>query len=309
MPTRLFSLEKENLEMADRLRDPHIVKILKTYKHGSKYNIIFPRSRTNLRHYLREDRFTNPKTPLEANPLWQQVLGVAKALDRIINFGLDDTLSETNMGYYGFHFDLKPENILVEDNGTFLISDFGQATFVERGGSSRVDNHGGTEAYAPPEIDNLEERQTQRYDIWSLGCILIEVVTVIVLGCNALQEFDEVKVTTAGNITTDRFFEVDPTAIGPTRKYRVKIVIVSWIEGLSKRVESQRSRDFLEKIIRVIKGMLVVDANDRLSSTEVVWHLQDILQEYDGNGVVSIQTPRARPDEFSVGFSHLKKIE
>jgi serine/threonine protein kinase len=220
-------VEKENLEMANRLRDPHIVKIIKTYKHGSKYNIIFPLSRTNLRHYLREEQFVNPISPLEANPIWRQVLGIANALDRIINFGVRDTLSANDRGYYGFHFDLKPENILVENDGTLLISDFGQAAFVERGGSSRVDNHGGTEAYAPPEIDNLNERQTQRYDIWSLGCIFIEIVTVIVLGSNSLNEFDKFRVTTAGNMTNDCFFEVDPTFIGPGREYMVKSVI--WI--------------------------------------------------------------------------------
>ncbi|KAF3385731.1 Mitogen-activated protein kinase 12 [Talaromyces pinophilus] len=309
VPTRLFSLEKENLEMANRLRDPHIVKIIKTYKHGNKYNIIFPLSRTNLRHYLREDRFVNPVTPLEANPLWQQVLGVAKALNRIINFGLDDTPSASDGGYYGFHFDLKPENILVENDGALLISDFGQATFVERGGSSRVDGHGGTEAYAPPEIDNLEKRQTQKYDIWSLGCIFIEVVTTIVLGSESLKEFDELRVTTAGNMTDDRFFEIDPGIIGPTREHRIKSVILSWLEGLPRRVESQKSKEFLEKIIRLIKGMLSIDASDRLSSTEVVWHLHDILQEYQGNRVVSIKAPQARHGEFTVGFPQLGKIE
>lgn len=295
--------------MANRLRDPHIVKIIKTYKHGNKYNIIFPLSRTNLRRYLREDQFINPKTPLEMNPLWQQVLGVARALNRIINFGVDDEPYSSDRGYYGFHFDLKPENILVENDGTFLISDFGQATFVERGGSSRVDGHGGTEAYAPPEIDNLEKRQTQKYDIWSLGCILIEVVTVIVLGSNSLEEFDQLRVTTTGNMTNDCFFEIDPEIIGSKRGYRIKSVILSWIEDLPKNVDSQKSKDFLEKIIQLIKGMLAIDASDRFSSIEVVWYLHDILQQYQENHVISIKTPQARHGEFTIGFQQLGKIE
>lgn len=294
--------------MANRLRDPHIVKIIKTYKHGNKYNIIFPRSRTNLRHYLREDQFVNPISPLEANPLWQQVLGVANALDDIINFGVNKP-SASDREYYGFHFDLKPENILVESDGTLLISDFGQATFVERGGSSRVDGHGGTEAYAPPEIDNLNERQTQKYDIWSLGCILIEIVTVIVLGSRYLDEFDGLRVTTAGNMTNDCFFEIDPMVIGPEKVYRVKSVILAWMERLLRSVESQRSKDFLEKIVDLIKDMLAVDANNRVPSAEVVRCLNDILQQYQENHVVHIETPQARNGEFTVGASKLGKVE
>ncbi|CRG91395.1 putative serine/threonine-protein kinase fnkE [Talaromyces islandicus] len=309
VPTRLFNAERENLEMANRLQDPHIVKIIKTYKHGNKYNIIFPRSRTNLRHYLREDRFENPTSPVEANPLWQQVLGVAKALHRIIYFDVNTLSTSNEVGYYGFHFDLKPENILVEDNDTLLISDFGQATFVKRGGSSRVDGHGGTEAYAPPEIDNLNERQTRRYDIWSLGCVLIEIVTVIVRGSRDLEEFDRLRVTSTANMTDDRFFEIDPTFEGPGRKYRIKAAILDWIEALPRRVTSSKSREFLEEIVCLIKEMLAVDASKRAWSGEVVRRLSDILRRNHERNDVQLELPAARDGESAVGATELSKIK
>lgn len=309
MPTRLFNTERENLRIANELQDPHIVRIIKTYQHGSKRNIIFPRSRTNLRNYLREDQFRNPRSPPEANSLWQQVLGVAKALDRIINFDANTSSASNNVGYYGFHFDLKPENILVEDDGTLLISDFGQATFVERGGSSRVDGHGGTEAYAPPEINNLNERQTRRYDIWSLGCVLIEIVTAIVCGSRSLDEFDRLRVTSTANMTDDRFFEIDPTFMGPERKYRVKSVILDWIEGLPGRVTSSRSSLFLEQMVSLVKEMLAVDASQRASSGEVVRRLADILRDHQERNDAPLELPQARGGESTVGAMQLNEIK
>ncbi|QKX54772.1 uncharacterized protein TRUGW13939_01861 [Talaromyces rugulosus] len=308
VPTRLFDMERRNLEMANRLQDPHIVRIIKTYKHGSKYNIIFPRSRTNLRGYLREDKFVNPISPLEANPIWQQVLGVARALDRIINYDMD-TGSTDELGYYGFHFDLKPENILVENDDTLLISDFGQATFVKRGGSSRVIGHGGTDTYAPPEIDNLNERQTRKYDIWSLGCVLIEIVTVIVRGSRDLDEFERLRVTSAANMTDDRFFETDPTFIGPGRKYRVKKVILDWIQDLPMKVTSQTSKNFLDEIVHLIKHMLAVDASDRAPSDEVVRHLDDILRQHQKRNDIQPELIQAKDGESTVGETKLGEIK
>ena len=81
------------------------------------------------------------------------------------------------------HFDLKPDNILVERDGKWLITDFGQAALTEqrRGTTPRVGGHFGTDAYAPPEIDDTSMDFGRAYDIWSLGCITLEITAFVIL--------------------------------------------------------------------------------------------------------------------------------
>jgi len=79
------------------------------------------------------------------------------------------------------------------------------------GSCSRVVNQRGTDAYVPPEIDNLDSRFSRRYDIWSLGCIMLEVVAFVPLGHEGLhgeRGLDHVRFTRSswGSQKDHRFF-------------------------------------------------------------------------------------------------------
>jgi hypothetical protein len=65
----------------------------------------------------------------------------------------------------------------------------------------------------------------------------------------------------------------------------------------------------LEKIVFLIKDMLAIDVSKRLSSTEVVRRLGDILQQHQENHVAPIETPQVRRGESTVGATALGKIE
>lgn len=76
------------------------------------------------------------------------------------------------------HGDLKPANILLGDDGRITILDFGLAQRPRWGRGAS--NHGGvrmgTLEYAAPEL-LAGERVEQTADIYSLGCVLYEIVT------------------------------------------------------------------------------------------------------------------------------------
>jgi TolB-like protein/Flp pilus assembly protein TadD/tRNA A-37 threonylcarbamoyl transferase component Bud32 len=76
------------------------------------------------------------------------------------------------------HRDIKPENILFEDDQA-VVADFGIATAVEAAGDDRLTESGraiGTPAYMSPEQAGGADAIDGRSDIYSLGCVLYEML-------------------------------------------------------------------------------------------------------------------------------------
>ena len=182
---------------------------------------------------------------------------------------------------FGYHLDLKPANILVEESNELTISDFGQATFKRVAGatSSKVRGMGGTEAYAPPEIDYREATQSRRYDIWSFGCILLEVVTFVVKGCGGVCTLDQIRSSKCSrtNSTDDRFFRP-----GFPNSYELKPGVKKWVQSLPQSYEGQQ-KNFLDQMLLLILQMLHVDVNSRLTSKDVCIRLAEIIDGFQSN--------------------------
>jgi eukaryotic-like serine/threonine-protein kinase len=77
------------------------------------------------------------------------------------------------------HRDIKPENILLHD-GRATVADFGIALAVSAAAGGRMTETGlslGTPHYMSPEQATAEREITGRSDIYSLGCVLYEMLT------------------------------------------------------------------------------------------------------------------------------------
>ena len=77
------------------------------------------------------------------------------------------------------HRDIKPENILLH-NGRPMVADFGIALAVSAAAGGRMTETGlslGTPHYMSPEQATAEKDLTARSDIYSLGCVLYEMLT------------------------------------------------------------------------------------------------------------------------------------
>jgi len=77
------------------------------------------------------------------------------------------------------HRDIKPENVLLHD-GRPMVADFGIALAVSAAAGGRMTETGrslGTPHYMSPEQATAEKDITNRSDIYSLGCVLYEMLT------------------------------------------------------------------------------------------------------------------------------------
>ncbi|KAF2221176.1 Ssk2-type MAP kinase [Elsinoe ampelina] len=87
------------------------------------------------------------------------------------------------------HRDIKPENILLDHNGVIKFVDFGAAKVIAKQGKTLVGDPGrggpqksmtGTPMYMSPEVIKGGNNAGSRHgavDIWSLGCVILEMAT------------------------------------------------------------------------------------------------------------------------------------
>ena len=109
-------------------------------------------------------------------------------LNRDRQLALEDALQITRevadaLGYahdHGIiHRDIKPENILLSQ-GHALVADFGVARALQSAGAEKLTETGmavGTPAYMSPEQASAERDLDARTDIYSLGCVVYEMLT------------------------------------------------------------------------------------------------------------------------------------
>lgn len=192
-PYSLWATEKQILERLTKSNNPHIIELLASRCTDEDYRLLFPLAQCTM-----DDLMESDPPPSQNLPIWiaQQCRGLVSALESMHNMTSQDCVR---------HGDLKPENILwfSDDTsgprnglkrdptvGRLVIADLGLAKvhkiasrkrrlereqFVnddtQNGHNSLVDRR-----YAAPEIEisSTTYSDTRAYDIWSLGCVVLE---------------------------------------------------------------------------------------------------------------------------------------
>ena len=155
---------KREIQLAGSLHHPRIVPVLGAGQSGDDvlyYTMPFIEGET-LRALVDRER----QLPLE------RALAIAR--------GVADALHHAH-GRNIVHRDIKPDNILIErETGRPVVADFGIARAIERAADdSAVTSTGftlGTPTYMSPEQAGAERDVDGRSDIYSLGCVLYEML-------------------------------------------------------------------------------------------------------------------------------------
>jgi serine/threonine protein kinase len=203
---------------------PHIITLLATYKQFNTYHLIFHRADGNLYGYW---VYENPRPVMNYESiLWviQQCQGLADGLSKLhyhetfVRDGGEDQEPGRRIAKYGRHKDIKPQNILFysdldSNQVTLKLSDFGTSDLKS---SASRSNSGGkapdTFTYRPPERELKFSPIRQSADIWSLGCVFLELITWALGGQELWYSFGQARcsVEHPGELEKDTFFTFKP---------------------------------------------------------------------------------------------------
>ncbi|KAK2595009.1 hypothetical protein QQS21_007263 [Conoideocrella luteorostrata] len=292
-----YRLELSALEKicASIRKEKHLIKLLLTFKHGYKFYFLFEWADGNLGEFW--ELFPDGPTRSMKATGWaaQQCLGLANAVKRIHGLATwqkknrDESSSQgascADTHEWGRHGDIKPTNILWfsshdQDSDLFVLSDLGLTRFHSAATRSLVLNtgiEGYTMTYSPPEMA-LRECISQKYDIWSLGCVYLEFCIWWLEGLEAVRKFENER--TAGDehfdvMQIDDFFVT--IEIDGRHQPEVKPVVLKWIQ----RLRSEHQEDpFVQSMLNLIEqNMLVVNKADRLSADFICAAISQIVTE------------------------------
>ncbi|XP_065837996.1 cyclin-dependent kinase 1-like [Oscarella lobularis] len=148
------------ISLLKELQHPYVVKLEDVLHQESKLYLVFEFLQYDLKHYLDKLPDLQLVDPMLVKSYTYQILvGILHCHSRRV-----------------LHRDLKPQNLLIDKNGVIKLADFGLARAF--GIPVRVYTHEVvTLWYRAPEILLGSQRYSTPMDIWSIGCIMAEMIT------------------------------------------------------------------------------------------------------------------------------------
>ncbi|ETI51159.1 CMGC/CDKL protein kinase [Phytophthora nicotianae] len=150
-------LSKREIQACSMLSHPNIVPYRNSFRHEGLLHLVFDFVCEGLVKLLSKNK--RGVKPLEA---------------RRIIFQLCKALEYCHSNRF-IHRDVKPDNILIDENGDIKLCDFGVARTVQFEGDPLSD-YVSTRWYRPPEQELRLDRYSFDADMWSVGCVLMELL-------------------------------------------------------------------------------------------------------------------------------------
>ncbi|KAG4260105.1 serine/threonine protein kinase [Fusarium proliferatum] len=276
---RFFEQEATALERLKNHNSPNLVQPIAAYEYKNQKCLVFPWAHGG-----------------DLYKFWEAYQEKTVDLEWIISqfTGLCSVLNDLHK-INCRHGDLKPDNILwyrdKDGLGTLKIADLGLAAFhIKDTGNRRgiqTMTPTGTARYEPPETaENKTGERSRMYDIWSMGCIMLELLIWLTQGIYAVDKLGTV---------TDYFWKRDDKS----HRYEIHPEVRKSIEELYKHEAVQGNQTYSDLLTLVTNGLLVVslqsDANQdahRYEASKLYEQMLVIDNNYQGNG--SVQPSQAR---------------
>jgi eukaryotic-like serine/threonine-protein kinase len=151
---------RREIEVAARLQHPHLLTVYDSGEAAGQLWFTMP----FIEGESLRDRLTRQKQlPIE------EAVQIAKEAAQALEYAHQHGV---------IHRDVKPENILLTADGSTMVADFGIARALDRS-DERLTSTGfavGTPAYMSPEQASGERALSASTDVYSLGCVLYEML-------------------------------------------------------------------------------------------------------------------------------------
>ncbi|SNW62499.1 serine-threonine kinase [Orpheovirus IHUMI-LCC2] len=222
-----------------RCSHPNIIKIkeiiIETYPDGKLEGlyIVMPYIEMTLAQVIRKNKLTDTQ-------IIEYCLQLLSAVNHIHNNNI-------------YHRDLKPDNILIQGNKLY-VCDFGVSRNVLD--SKKMTNIVQAAYYRSPEILLHCKKYDEKIDMWSVGCIIAEMINGMVLFSDSSEIGLLYKIFNCMGTPSDDFLKKHDT------------------KGNFPRYSARHISNFIfttnKLLLDLCKGLLCVDPDNRLSSYQAI---------------------------------------
>jgi serine/threonine protein kinase len=211
---------------------------------------------------LREFWQNNKKPKLSASLVRDVVIQLRWLADAL------NKLHDYRVGSYR-HGDVKPENILrvrtkspddpEVDVGVLKIADMGLAKHHTVATEFRppTSMRYTTYRYEPPEViigASLNHGRSRRYDIWSIGCVTLELIIWLLYGTDVLNDFNKDIVGEMGEPSP--YFEIEK--MDNKKIAKVHPAVDAAMDALRKDQECRRENTAMLDLLHIVQTKLLV---------------------------------------------------
>ena len=232
------------------------------YTIDQTHNFLFPLADGDLKSLFRQK--SRPLGTENDNSVFQALYELASAIEAV-----HDYFSEKfSIRRIGCHYDLKPDNILYR-SGKLILSDFGLSRLSEEAdGSDSLYRNGAADYWAPECLSPKEGFKKlpvgRSSDIWSFGCILLELLTYLQMGPSGVEKFSEKRtIDLASFWTTKTFHGGDKPHEG----------VSQWLSLLHRQSTMAQN-----ELVGVIQNLLRIEPSERPKAKDVTLDLFHIAQ-------------------------------
>ncbi|CAI6287422.1 unnamed protein product [Periconia digitata] len=298
-----FWREVTALKRYSGLVHDHLVTLLMTWDYNNLHYLLFPWAETDLDRYWKQTAApvngVNPDIPA-TRWLANQIVGLAGAIYTIHNS--QSSLHPNKK--YGRHGDIKPENILWyksqdDDKGILVLADLGLTTSNSTRSRSNIPGQGipVTPGYRGPECDLQGGIISRSYDIWTFGCLLLEMCCWAMGGQQLREQFKISRTTPFINrVETDTFFVIEKSASSSGYVCGVKSEVSKCIAQLHGK---PMCTEFFHDLLDLIESKMVIPpiaGMERIRSDELLRKLEAMRDKVDDitNSYCQYPCPKSR---------------
>ncbi|KAK4211029.1 hypothetical protein QBC37DRAFT_447106 [Rhypophila decipiens] len=253
------------LDLVRRLKHRHLIKFIASYSQQGRHHLIFGWANGgNLKEFWKKTSHTSLgplRRPQTVRWAIEQMSGLAGALNMLHNPGFN--------GLNCRHGDLKPANVVIATNleddpyglGLLQITDMGLAKVNDHRTLMRITSgtHSITERYQSPEFRfriSPDTPTSRSFDVWSMGCIMLEFVVWLLYGGNQLDLFN-------GSFP-NTFFHVDEDG-NHSVQVELEPSVIEWISHMKETAigepaieKGQCASKALVQVLKLIEEEILV---------------------------------------------------